>query len=56
MTGPGQPASATIQHELVHVAQWRAYGEAFPQYYFAAGSNPYKNKFEIQAGLTNGGY
>lgn len=45
-----------LRHELVHRAQWRHYGLALPLLYFVSGRNPLKNRFEIEAGLEDGGY
>lgn len=49
-------APATLRHEAVHREQWRKYGLAMPFLYWAAGANPHTNRFEIEAGLTDGGY
>lgn len=49
--GPG-----VIEHEKVHVEQWRKYGFWMPVLYGLAGSNPLTNRFEIEAGLEKGGY
>lgn len=45
-----------LRHELVHVQQWRRYGALFPLLYALAGINPLTNRFEIEAGLADGGY
>lgn len=45
-----------LKHERVHRAQWRHYGLALPILYFLAGRNPLRNRFEIEAGLKDGGY
>ncbi len=45
-----------LEHEAVHRAQWRKYGLAFIPLYLAAGQDPLKNRFEIEAGLKKGGY
>lgn len=45
-----------IRHEKIHVEQWNKYGENFGVMYLLAGSNPCTNKYEIQAGLKDGGY
>jgi hypothetical protein len=45
-----------MEHEAVHVTQWKRYGLLFPVLYFLAGRNPLKNRFEIEAGLEKGGY
>lgn len=47
---------AVLRHERVHRQQWRRYGLAMPLLYMAAGRNPLKNRFEIEAGLKDGGY
>ncbi|GLU90553.1 Fe-S oxidoreductase [Agromyces sp. NBRC 114283] len=45
-----------LVHEAVHRQQWRKYGMLFPLLYFLAGRDPLKNRFEIEAGLEDGGY
>jgi hypothetical protein len=45
-----------LEHEAVHKRQWRRYGMLFPLLYFAAGRDPLRNRFEIEAGLEKGGY
>jgi len=50
-TGP-----AVLRHEHVHQAQWRYYGMALPILMLFAGRDPLRNRFEIEAGLTDGGY
>jgi hypothetical protein len=47
---------AVLEHEAVHRAQWRRYGLAFIPLYIAAGADARTNRFEIEAGLTKGGY
>lgn len=45
-----------LEHEAVHVAQWRRYGMLMPLLYAIAGQDPRKNRFEVEAGLEKGGY
>jgi len=45
-----------IAHERVHRTQWRRFGLAFIAFYLAAGRDPLCNRFEIEAGLEDGGY
>ncbi|MDJ1369902.1 Fe-S oxidoreductase [Gulosibacter molinativorax] len=45
-----------LKHEEVHVRQWRRYGLLFPILYALAGADALKNRFEIEAGLEDGGY
>jgi hypothetical protein len=45
-----------LEHEAVHKRQWQRYGMLFPLFYLVAGTNPLKNRFEIEAGLEKGGY
>jgi hypothetical protein len=45
-----------LEHERVHVEQWRRYGLAFVPLYLAAGREATRNRFEIEAGLELGGY
>lgn len=47
---------AVLEHESVHRAQWKHYGLAFVPLYVAAGQDAGHNRFEIEAGLENGGY
>lgn len=47
---------AILRHERVHVAQWRRYGLLFPALYWSAGIDGTRNRFEIAAGLEDGGY
>ncbi|MEP6481680.1 MAG: hypothetical protein ABJA94_06695 [Rhodoglobus sp.] len=49
-------SNPVLQHEAVHRAQWRRYGLAFIPLYIAAGQDPFTNRFEVEAGLTKGGY
>ena len=52
----GTVSEAVLRHEAVHRQQWRRYGLAFIVLYFAAGLDPLRNRFEIEAGLEDGGY
>lgn len=45
-----------LKHERVHKTQWRKYGLALPLLYAFAGRDPLRNRFEIEAGLRDGGY
>ncbi|UOQ55857.1 Fe-S oxidoreductase [Leucobacter allii] len=45
-----------LRHERVHREQWRRYGLALPLLYLLAGRDPLRNRFEIEAGLADGGY
>ena len=45
-----------LRHERVHREQWRRYGLALPLLYQLSGRDPLKNRFEIEAGLEDGGY
>ena len=47
---------AVLEHEAVHVVQWRRYGLLMPLLYWWAGRDPLRNRFEIEAGLEKGGY
>ncbi|OCG72755.1 Fe-S oxidoreductase [Microbacterium sediminis] len=51
----GEPPEV-LAHELVHVRQWRRYGLLLPILYLLAGRDPLRNRFEIEAGLEDGGY
>ena len=55
LTGP-LPSRAVIAHEKRHVTQWYRYGALFPLLYAVAGRDALSNKFEIEAGLEDGGY
>lgn len=46
----------TFRHERVHVRQWQRYGFLFPVLYWTAGLDPLRNRFEVEAGLEDGGY
>jgi len=45
-----------LEHEAVHMQQWRRYGLSLPVLYLAAGSVARTNRFEVEAGLAKGGY
>lgn len=47
---------AVLRHEAVHVEQWRKYGFWMPFLYALAGPDAKTNRFEIEAGLEDGGY
>lgn len=47
---------SVLAHEAVHVRQWRRYGFLMPVLYVLAGRNALRNRFEIEAGLVEGGY
>jgi hypothetical protein len=47
---------AVLRHEDIHRQQWRVLGLMLPVRYFLAGNNPLHNRFEIEAGLADGGY
>ncbi len=49
-------SDSVLEHEAVHRAQWKRYGLAFIPLYVRAGQDPQKNRFEVEAGLTKGGY
>jgi len=49
-------ADSIYEHEEVHRAQWRRYGLWMLPLYLAAGRDPLRNRFEIEAGLAEGGY
>lgn len=49
-------SAAILEHEDVHRQQWQRYGLAFIPLYFAAGLDGKANRFEIEAGLSRGGY
>ncbi len=55
LTGP-LPSRAVIAHEKRHVTQWYRYGALFPLLYAVAGRDAFSNRFEIEAGLEDGGY
>ena len=56
LTGDRDPSDAVLRHEAVHKRQWRRYGFLMPVLYLLAGRNPLRNRFEIEAGLEDGGY
>lgn len=49
-------SAPVLRHERVHQSQWRRYGMALPILYVFAGRDPLRNRFEIEAGLRDGGY
>lgn len=49
-------AEPVLRHEAVHVEQWRKYGLWLPVLYALSGQNPLTNRFEVEAGLEDGGY
>lgn len=56
LTGNVDPSPEVLRHEAVHREQWLRYGFLMPVLYLAAGRNPLRNRFEIEAGLEDGGY
>ena len=56
LTGDRDPSDAVLRHEAVHKRQWRRYGFLMPVLYLFAGRDPLRNRFEIEAGLEDGGY
>lgn len=56
LTGDVAPSDSVLQHEAVHKRQWQRYGMLLPILYLLAGRNPLRNRFEIEAGLEDGGY
>ncbi|UNK69646.1 Fe-S oxidoreductase [Microbacterium sp. H1-D42] len=56
LTGDAAPSEAVLRHEAVHKQQWLRYGFLMPVLYLFAGRNPLRNRFEIEAGLEDGGY
>lgn len=56
LTGDRDPSDAVLRHEAVHKRQWRRYGFLMPVLYLLAGRNPLRNRFEVEAGLEDGGY
>lgn len=47
---------AILEHEDVHRRQWERYGLWFIPMYIAAGTDALRNRWEIEAGLVQGGY
>ncbi|MFE6995209.1 Fe-S oxidoreductase [Microbacterium sp. NPDC057659] len=56
LTGERPPSEAVLKHEAVHKAQWLRYGFLMPLLYLFAGRDALRNRFEIEAGLEDGGY
>lgn len=56
LTGDRAPSEAVLRHEAVHRVQWLRYGFLMPVLYLFAGMDPMRNRFEIEAGLADGGY
>lgn len=49
-------SDAVLRHEAVHRRQWRRYGLSMAILYLAAGHVAVTNRFEVEAGLRDGGY
>ena len=49
-------SARVLEHEAVHRAQWKKYGLAFIPLYLDARQDARLNRFEIEAGLAQGGY
>lgn len=45
-----------LRHEEIHRQQWRVLGLLLPLWYAAEGSDATRNRFEVEAGLRDGGY
>lgn len=56
LTGDRDPGPRLIAHESAHAAQWRRYGLLMLPLYLIAGRDALRNRFEIMAGLVDGGY
>jgi hypothetical protein len=56
LTGDAPVTDRVLGHEAVHARQWRRYGILMPVLYLLAGADPLRNRFEIEAGLEEGGY
>ena len=56
LTGDIEPSEAVLRHEAVHKQQWLRYGFLMPFLYLFAGRDALRNRFEIEAGLEDGGY
>lgn len=56
LTGDVEPSEAVLRHEAVHKQQWLRYGFLLPILYVFAGRDALRNRFEIEAGLEDGGY
>ncbi|MCK6081436.1 Fe-S oxidoreductase [Microbacterium sp. EYE_5] len=56
LTGAGRIDDRLLAHEATHRDQWRRYGALMPFLYLAAGRDPLRNRFEIEAGLEDGRY
>lgn len=49
-------SEAVLRHEEIHRQQWRVLGLALPFLFLLEGFTPEHNRFEIEAGLQDGGY
>lgn len=49
-------APERLRHERVHVAQWQRHGLRFALLYLLAGRDAEGNRYEVEAGLADGGY
>ncbi|PPK97491.1 hypothetical protein CLV92_10321 [Kineococcus xinjiangensis] len=55
-SAPVARSARRLRHERVHVEQWRRHGCLFALLYVLAGRRAQRNRFEVEAGLTDGGY
>ncbi len=58
LTGRPRPSRALLRHEAVHADQWARHGWSFAVRYLAeeARRPGARNRFEVEAGLGDGGY
>lgn len=58
LTGNPRPSRAVLRHEAVHAEQWARHGLGFAvRYLLEEARHPgARNRFEIEAGLRDGGY
>ena len=55
-SSPATRSPRRLRHERVHLGQWRRYGYSFAWRYPLAGWRATRNRFEVEAGLADGGY
>ncbi|RJK93393.1 Fe-S oxidoreductase [Vallicoccus soli] len=53
---PAARSPARLRHEAVHAQQWRRHGYRFALLYLLAGRSAARNRYEVEAGLEDGGY
>lgn len=53
---PGTVTPERLRHECIHRDQWHRHGYRMGPLYLLAGRDPRRNRYEVEAGLADGGY